>query len=199
MPRGSAASHLKSIRAEARSTDQSRNSCGAIDWDDPGSARKVQLDGVLPPRLEACYVAPDGGRARPPMIRHAIFGSLGRMIAILLEHHGGVLPFWLSPDQVAVAPISKDQAGYGAEVLAAFEDAGIRAVAFDGADTLSRRIVAAHDMAVPVMAIVGGREMRDGRVTLRERCGAQADAPLAEAVSRLQARARPGAVVAEAS
>jgi len=76
------------------------------------------------------------------MIHHAIFGSLGRMIAILLEHHGGVLPFWLSPDQVAVAPISKDQAGYGADVLAAFEDAGIRAVAYDGADTLSRRILA---------------------------------------------------------
>src|SRR5665647_791712 len=95
------------------------------------------------------------------------------------DSHGGVLPFWLSPDQVAVAPISKDQAGYGADVLAAFEDAGIRAVAYDGADTLSRRIVAAHEMAVPVMAIVGGREMRDGRVSLRERDGSQADVPLA--------------------
>jgi threonyl-tRNA synthetase len=124
----------------------------------------VQLDGVLPQRLEASYVAADGSRARPLMIHHAIFGSLGRMIAILLEHHGGVLPFWLSPDQVAVAPISKDQAG----------------------------------MAVPVMAIVGAREMRDGRVSLRERDGAQADVALAEAVSRLQARARPGAVAAEA-
>jgi threonyl-tRNA synthetase len=128
------------------------------------------------------------------MIHHAIFGSLGRMIAILLEHHGGVLPFWLSPDQVAVAPISKDQAGYGADVLAAFEDAGIRAVAYDGADTPSRRIVTAHEMAVPMMAIVGEREMRDGRVSLRERDGSQADVPLAEAVSRLQARARPGAL-----
>jgi threonyl-tRNA synthetase len=158
----------------------------------------VQLDGVLPQRLEASYVAAGGSRARPLMIHHAIFGSLGRMIAILLEHHGGVLPFWLSPDQVAVAPISKDQAGYGADVLAAFWDAGIRAVAYDGADSLSRRIVAAHEMAVPVMAIVGAREMRDGRVNLRERDGAQADVALAEAVSRLQARARPGAVAAEA-
>jgi len=105
----------------------------------------VQLDGVLPQRLEASYVAPDGSRARPLMIHHAIFGSLGRMIAILLEHYGGVLPFWLSPDQVAVAPISKEQAGYGAAVLAAFEDAGIRAVAYDSTDTLSRRIVAAHE------------------------------------------------------
>jgi hypothetical protein len=50
-------------------------------------------------RLEASYVAPNGSRARPLMIHHAIFGSLGRMIAILLEQHGGVLPFWLSPEQ----------------------------------------------------------------------------------------------------
>jgi threonyl-tRNA synthetase len=116
------------------------------------------------------------------------------MIAILLEHHGGVLPFWLSPDQVAVAPISKDQVEYGTDVLAAFEDAGIRAVVYDGADTLSRRIVAAHEMAVPVMAIVGEREMRDGHVSLRERSGSQADIPLADAVSALQARARPDAL-----
>jgi threonyl-tRNA synthetase len=128
------------------------------------------------------------------MIHHAVFGSLGRMIAILLEHHGGVLPFWLSPDQVAVVPISKDQAGYGAEVLAAFEDAGVRAVAYDGDDTLSRRIVAAREKAVPVMAIVGEREMQDGRVSLRERDGSQIDVSLAEAVSRLQQRARPGAL-----
>ena len=94
----------------------------------------------------------------------------------------------MSPDQVAVAPISDDQAGYGAEVVAAFENAGIRAVTYDGSDTLSRRIVAAHEMGVPVMAIVGGREMRNGRVSLRERDGSQADVPLAEAVSRLQAR-----------
>jgi threonyl-tRNA synthetase len=157
----------------------------------------VQLDGVLPQRLDASYIAPDGGRARPLMIHHAIFGSLGRMIAILLEHHGGVLPFWLSPEQVAVAPISKEQAGYSTAVLAAFEDAGIRAVAYDSAETLSRRIVAAHDMAVPVMAILGAREMREGRVSLRERDGAQADVALAEAVSRLQVRAQPGTLMTE--
>jgi threonyl-tRNA synthetase len=86
---------------------------------------------VLPQRLEASYVAPDASRARTLMIHHAILGSLSRMIAILLEQHGGVLPFWLSPDQVAVAPISKDPARYGADVLAAFEDAGIRAVAYE--------------------------------------------------------------------
>lgn len=158
----------------------------------------VQLDDVLPQRLEASYVAPDGSRARPLMIHHAIFGSLGRMIAILLEHHGGVLPFWLSPEQVAVAPISKEQAGYSAAVLAAFADAGIRAVAYDSTDTLSRRIVAARDMAVPMIAILGAREVKEGRVTLRERNGAQAAVALAEAVSRLRAKARPDALVPEA-
>jgi hypothetical protein len=81
------------------------------------------------------------------------------------------------------------------DVLAAFEDVGIRAVAYDGADTLSRRIVVAREMAVPVLAIVGGREMRDGQLSLRERNDSQADVPLAEAVSRLRARARPGALV----
>jgi threonyl-tRNA synthetase len=71
------------------------------------------------------------------------------------------------------------------------ENAGIRAVFYDGDDTLSRRIVAAHEMAVPVMAIVGAREMREGRVSLRERNGSQLDMPLAEAVLHLKARTRP--------
>jgi threonyl-tRNA synthetase len=152
----------------------------------------VQIDGVLPQRLGASYVAPDGSRASPLMVHHAIFGSIGRMIAILLEHRGGVLPFWQSTDQVAVAPISKEQAGYGAAVLAAFEDAGIRTVAYDSTDTLSRRIVSAHEMAVPVLAVVGAREMRDGRVTLRERDSSQVNVALADAVSRLRARTEPG-------
>lgn len=149
----------------------------------------VQLDPVLPERLGASYVAADGSRTHPVMIHHAVFGSLGRMIAILLEHHDGVLPFWLSPDQVAVTPVSKQQAGYAADVVAAFEDGGIRAAGYDGAETLSRRIVAAHEMAVPVTAIVGGREKRDRRVTLRERDGSQTDVALSEAVSRLRDRA----------
>src|SRR5271170_442255 len=72
--------------------------------------------------------------------------------AILLEHYGGVLPFFLSPEQVAVAPISRDQADYAAEVLEVFQTGGLRAVCYDGAETLSRRIVAARDAAIPVMA-----------------------------------------------
>jgi threonyl-tRNA synthetase len=148
----------------------------------------VQLDGVLPARLGASYVTEDGSRAVPLMIHHAVLGSLSRFIAILLEHHGGALPFWLSPEQVAVAPISREQADYGADVLKAFEAVGLRAVCYDGPETLSRRIVAAHEAAIPVMAIVGEREKAAGTVTLRERSGAQSVLPLADAVAILADR-----------
>ncbi len=148
----------------------------------------VQLDCVLPDRLGASYVTQDGSRAVPLMIHHAVFGSLGRFMAILLEHYGGVLPFWLSPEQVAVAPISRDQADYAMEVLEAFRADGLRAVCYDGGETLSRRIVAAHEAAIPVMAIVGRHEKASARVTLRERNGTQSVAGLADAVTALSSR-----------
>jgi threonyl-tRNA synthetase len=148
----------------------------------------IQLDCVLPARLEACYVAPHGGREVPLILHHAVLGSIGRMIAILLEHHGGALPFWLSPEQVGVTPIAREQAGYAGEIRAAFEDAGLRVVVYDAAETLSRRIVAAHDAQVPVIAILGRREQAEGKVTLRERDGSQATLPLAEAAAALANR-----------
>ena len=148
----------------------------------------IQLDCVLPGRLDASYVAADGGRAVPLLIHHAVFGSLGRFIALLLEHHGGALPYWLSPEQVAVAPVARDQRGYARAVLDALAEAGPRAVLYDADETLSRRIVAAHAAAIPVMAILGRREAADRTVTLRERDGAQATLPLAAAAAALAAR-----------
>lgn len=149
----------------------------------------IQLDAVLPGRLGASYVAPDGSRAVPLMIHHAVLGSLGRFIAILIEQHGGALPFWLAPEQVGVAPITEEQGAYASDVLAAFERAGLRAAAYDGSETLARRIVAAHEAKLPVMAIVGRREAVRGEVALRERDGAQSVLPLAEAVAALTTRA----------
>ena len=122
------------------------------------------------------------------MIHHAVFGSLGRFIAILLEQHGGALPFWLSPEQVAIAPISPEQANYAVEVREVFEDAGLRVVSYDGSESLSRRIVAAHAAEVPVVAIVGRREHADRYVTLRERDATQCVVPLAEAAAALSVR-----------
>ena len=99
-----------------------------------------------------------------------------------------MLPFWLAPEQVAVAPISHDQAGYAAEAMEALEHAGLRAVRFTEAETLSRRILAAHEAAVPVIAILGRREQENRTLTLRERDGTQSVLPLAETVAALSMR-----------
>lgn len=152
----------------------------------------VQLDSVLPGRLDASYVGPDGNRATPVMIHHAVLGSIGRFIAMLLEHHAGALPFWLSPDQVAVAPISQDQSGYATRVLDALAAEGVWAVLFASADTLSRRIVAAHEASIPVVAVVGQREAEQGTVSLRERGGEVSVLALEEAARMLRRRAGPG-------
>jgi len=148
----------------------------------------VQLDCVLPARLEAAYVAPDGSRAIPLMIHHAVLGSLERFTAVLVEHYGGALPFWLSPEQVVIAPISQQQSDYAAEVVAALEDAGIRTALYDQGETLSRRIVTARDAQVPVMAVLGRREKAARTVTLRERDGTQAILSLPDAVAMLSKR-----------
>lgn len=91
-----------------------------------------------------------------------------------------------------VAPISRDHYDYAVKVLDALEAQGIRGVLFAGADTLSRRIVAAHEASIPVVAVVGQREAQQGTVSLRERVGAVSVLPLADAVRALRRRARPG-------
>ncbi len=145
----------------------------------------VQLDCVLPGRLDASYVAPDGSRALPVMIHHAVFGSMGRFVGVLLEQHGGALPFWLAPEQVAVAPVSDRQGDYARHVWDVLDGAGLRVVMQDGNETLPRRIVASHEAGIPVMAIVGGREAADNTVTLRRRDGSQSVAKLEEAAALL--------------
>jgi threonyl-tRNA synthetase len=148
----------------------------------------VQLDMVLPGRLDASYVGEDGEDKVPVMIHHAVFGSMGRFIAMLLEHHGGELPFWLAPDQIAVAPISRDQADYACEAVEALANAGIRAVLYDMNDTLSRKLVEARNMKIPVVAVVGKRELEARTVTLRERNGSQSNVSLDDLAGVLRAR-----------
>jgi threonyl-tRNA synthetase len=148
----------------------------------------IQLDCVLPVRLGASYVGPDGSPEVPLMIHHAIFGSMGRAIAMLLEHHGGALPFWLAPEQVAVAPVSRDLADYAGELMDCLDAAGVRSVLYDGRETLARRIVAAREAQVPIVAVLGRREAEARSVTLRERDGAQSSIPLDQVGQVLAAR-----------
>lgn len=147
----------------------------------------VQLDCVLPGRLGAEYVAEDDTKRVPLMIHHAVLGSMGRFVALMLEQHSGALPFRFAPEQVAVLPVSDRQDAYARSCLAAFEDAGIRA-ALRGSDTLPRRILEAHREGVPVAAVVGGREAEAATLSLRERDGSQRVVPLSEAVAEMRRR-----------
>jgi threonyl-tRNA synthetase len=151
----------------------------------------VQLDFVLPERLDAHYADETNGRARPVMIHHAVLGSLERFIGMLLEHHGGVLPLWLAPDQVTVAPVGEMGERYAPRVQAAFEDAGLRTALDIRPERLARKVVDARADGVPYLAVVGRHESETETVTLRARDGAQVRLGLAEAAGRLAAEARP--------
>jgi threonyl-tRNA synthetase len=141
----------------------------------------IQLDLVLPERLDASYIAASGASIRPVMMHQAVLGSIERFMAILLEHRRGQLDFWLAPEQVVVSPVSESQQEYARAVADAFEAAQLRC-AVDAADeTLSRRIVAAHDRGVPIFAAVGSKEAAAGTVTLRERDGRQSVQSVADA------------------
>jgi threonyl-tRNA synthetase len=127
----------------------------------------IQLDLVLPARLGAEFVDEDGARRCPVLIHHAVLGSLERFIAVLLEHRGGWLPFWLAPEQVVVAPVSAAQADYAHAVRDCLSGEGLRVRADDREATLARRVLDAHALAVPVFAAVGAREAASGTVSLR--------------------------------
>ncbi|MFO1154759.1 MAG: threonine--tRNA ligase [Rhodospirillales bacterium] len=146
----------------------------------------LQVDFVLPERLEATYIAEDGEKHRPVMLHRAVLGSFERFIGILVEHHAGRLPLWLAPVQVVVATITNEADGYAADVLAALRAAGLRAIA----DTRNEKInykVREHSLAkVPVMLVVGGRERDQGTVAVRRLGGKAQDlVALDEAVATL--------------
>lgn len=150
----------------------------------------IQLDMVLPAQLGASYVDQDGAPAVPLMLHHAVLGSMGRFIGILLEQHEGRLPFWLTPRQVAVIPISADQHGEASALHGSLKGAGIHSVLLDQAASLQRRLVMAHDLLVPVHAIIGRREASIGQVMLQME-GKKTAVPIESAV-RLLEKARAG-------
>jgi len=148
----------------------------------------IQLDFVLPDRLEASYVDVEGERVTPVMLHHAVFGSMGRFVGILLEHHQGRVPFWLAPVQVAVLPVAEGQRAAAHEFASALGHADLRANLFDQDETLSRRMVDVHEQLVPAHAVLGRREAEAGTVSLKVG-GAQHVLPQMEAVSLLKQQA----------
>ena len=146
----------------------------------------MQFDPMMPERLGASYVDEHSNRVMPIMLHRAIVGSMERFIGILIEHHAGAMPYWLSPVQVVVAPIVSDADGYATEVRDALREAGVRAEADLSNEKITYKIREHSLQKVPVIAVVGRKEAEQRTVTLR-RLGseAQESLSLAEAVAKL--------------
>ncbi|WP_242138537.1 threonine--tRNA ligase [Sphingomonas sp. TREG-RG-20F-R18-01] len=128
----------------------------------------IQSDRVLPERLDASYVGADGERHRPIMLHRAILGTFERFIGILIEHHAGRFPLWLSPVQAVVATIVSDADDYARQVAEKLKAAGIR-VETDLRNEKINYKVREHSLAkVPNLLVVGKREAEEGKVALRQ-------------------------------
>ncbi|MBR5177038.1 MAG: threonine--tRNA ligase [Bacteroidales bacterium] len=128
----------------------------------------IQVDYNLPERFQLEYTAADGSKQRPVMIHRAPFGSIERFTAVLLEHTGGHLPLWLSPDQVKVLPISEKYSDFAKKVCGLLNNSDIRASIDDRNETLGKRIREISLLRVPVLAIVGEKEVEQGTVSVRK-------------------------------
>ncbi len=127
----------------------------------------IQVDYNLPERFQLEYTDADGSKQRPVMIHRAPFGSIERFTAVVLEHTAGHLPIWLSPEQVKVLPVSEKYADYAEKVCESLKNSEIRASVDSRNETLGKRIREISLLRVPVLAIVGEKEVADGTVSIR--------------------------------
>ena len=127
----------------------------------------IQVDYNLPERFQLEYTDADGSKKRPIMIHRAPFGSIERFTAVLLEHTSGHLPLWLSPDQIKVLPVSEKYAEYAKKVCGLLNNSDIRTSLNDRNETLGKRIREISLLRVPVLVIVGEKEVADGTVSVR--------------------------------
>mgnify|MGYP006175180229 FL=1 len=156
----------------------------------------LQVDFVLPERLDAAYIGEDGAKHRPVMLHRAILGSFERFIGILIENYAGRMPMWLAPVQAVVATITSDADAYAVEVRNALDAAGIRAEIDIRNEKINYK-VREHSLAkVPAMLVVGQREIDDRKVALRRLGGKDQEfLALDEAVARLAEESRSPAEV----
>ncbi|MBY0429170.1 MAG: threonine--tRNA ligase, partial [Alphaproteobacteria bacterium] len=151
----------------------------------------LQLDFVLPERLDANYIGEDGNKHRPVMLHRAMLGSMERFIGILIEHYSGKFPLWLAPLQVVVAGITNDMDAYTHEVLAAVRAAGLRADIDIRNEKINYKIREHSLKKVPLMLVVGKKEAENKSVALRRLGGeSQEVLSLTDAIAKLKAEAK---------
>jgi threonyl-tRNA synthetase len=128
----------------------------------------IQVDYNLPQRFKLEYTTDDNSKETPVMIHRAPFGSMERFVAVLLEHTAGKLPLWLTPDQVAILPISEKFNDYAESVRKELDKSGIRAFIDDRNEKIGRKIRDNELKKVPYMLIVGDKEQQNGEVSIRK-------------------------------
>ena len=133
----------------------------------------IQVDFQLPQRFELEYQAADGTRQRPIMIHRALFGSIERFFAVLLEHYAGAFPPWLAPVQVVGIPITDEHVPYLTDVAARLRARGVRVEIDDSDDRMQKKIRSAQKSKVPFMLIAGDEDVAAGAVSFRYRDGTQ--------------------------
>lgn len=148
----------------------------------------VQVDPNLPERFDLEFMDKDGQKKRPIMIHRALFGSIERFFAILLEHYAGDFPVWLSPVQVVGIPVADDFADYLGEVIDTLRSRGVRAELDTSDDRMQKKIRTHTTGKVPLLLIAGEQDRAAGTVSFRYRDGSQENGvPIADAVERIRA------------
>jgi threonyl-tRNA synthetase len=144
----------------------------------------VQVDPNLPERFELEYTGSDGERHRPIMIHRALFGSIERFFAILLEHYAGAFPVWLSPVQVVGIPVAEEYAPYLDEIVGRLREAGVRAEVDHSDDRMQKKIRTHTTQKVPLQLIAGEQDRAAGTVSFRFRDGSQTNGvPVDDAIA----------------
>ncbi|MCX6501074.1 MAG: threonine--tRNA ligase [Microbacterium sp.] len=146
----------------------------------------VQVDVNLPERFELEFTGPDGEKHRPIMIHRALFGSIERFFAILLEHYAGAFPVWLSPVQVVGIPVAEEFGDYLDDIITRLRADGVRAEVDHSADRMQKKIRTHTTQKVPVQLIAGEQDRSAGTVSFRFRDGTQTNGiPVDEAIDRI--------------
>ena len=133
----------------------------------------IQVDYNLPKRFKLEYTDEDNTKKTPVMIHRAPFGSMERFVAVLIEHTSGHFPLWLTPDQVAILPISEKYNDYAAKVAKYFDSVGVRAVIDSRNEKIGRKVRDNELKRIPYMLIVGEKEQADGTVAVRPQGGGE--------------------------
>ncbi|MEM9233598.1 MAG: threonine--tRNA ligase [Pseudomonadota bacterium] len=127
----------------------------------------LQLDPLLPERLDASYIDEDGSRQRPVMLHRAILGSMERFLGMLIENHSGRMPLWMSPTQVVVATITTGVNGFAEEVADRFRKVGLRVDTDLRNEKINYKVREHSDMKVPIIAVIGEREAEEKTLSVR--------------------------------